>query len=334
MEDSPSNVVPNTEMPPITNASLPFNHTDADVILRSSNYVDFKVFKLLLSMTSPFFKDMFSLPQEAVAFCQDNNLKDGLPVIQVSEEAKILRVLLSLCYPTGVVDVPILDNLKDIDLLLDTSIKYSFGQVESCLRAALVAPEFLQNNALSVYAIANRHKLDEEAIQAARALTNLSAPILQSNCGSELEYLSAAHLLQLLQYHKICCAAAETSLKATYSSDGHGISEYLAIQRYCTYCESTQAFTLDWVLVSDTIFENFKSGLPPKAAVMKLLEDSGSFFLACNSCYTQQTSEHLTLCFVNYLFLQRESAICLVSSLFKYLQGGPTYERHVTGGPF
>ena len=93
MADSNQEHTATTTDTPITYASSPFNDADADVILRSSDNVYFKVFKLLLSMGSPLFKDMFSLPQSASA-SEDgtSETKGGLPVIQVSETAKILRI--------------------------------------------------------------------------------------------------------------------------------------------------------------------------------------------------------------------------------------------------
>ncbi|KAF8273062.1 hypothetical protein EI94DRAFT_1564704 [Lactarius quietus] len=41
----------------------PFDDADADIILRSSDQVDFHVYRVLLSKSSPFFKSIFSLPQ-------------------------------------------------------------------------------------------------------------------------------------------------------------------------------------------------------------------------------------------------------------------------------
>ena len=43
-------------------ASEPFDHAKADIILRSSDNIDFHVFKLFLSLASPFFEDMFNIP--------------------------------------------------------------------------------------------------------------------------------------------------------------------------------------------------------------------------------------------------------------------------------
>ncbi|KAH9012771.1 hypothetical protein EDB84DRAFT_1278514, partial [Lactarius hengduanensis] len=65
-----------------------------NIIVRSSDKVNFRVRKSVLAMSSPFFKDLFSLPQPP-----DDELVDGLPVIQLSEDADLLNSLISLLYP-------------------------------------------------------------------------------------------------------------------------------------------------------------------------------------------------------------------------------------------
>ena len=42
-------------------AGAPFDSLHADVILRSSDNIDFRTFKLLLSLASPFFEGMFEM---------------------------------------------------------------------------------------------------------------------------------------------------------------------------------------------------------------------------------------------------------------------------------
>ena len=44
-------------------ASYPFDKTNADIILRTSDLVDFHVFSQILIAASPFFEGMFDVPQ-------------------------------------------------------------------------------------------------------------------------------------------------------------------------------------------------------------------------------------------------------------------------------
>src|SRR5579863_6283384 len=67
---------------------------DANVIVRSSDLVNFQVHKSILAMVSPFFRDLFSLPQPS-----DSEVIEGLPVVQLSEDAELLNSLVSMLYP-------------------------------------------------------------------------------------------------------------------------------------------------------------------------------------------------------------------------------------------
>jgi hypothetical protein len=72
----------------------PFEIPDANLVIRSSDFVDFRVHKSVLVMTSPFFKDLLSLPQPS-----DSETVDGLPVVQLSESSELLNILVSILYP-------------------------------------------------------------------------------------------------------------------------------------------------------------------------------------------------------------------------------------------
>ncbi len=75
-----------------------FDIPDANIIIRSSDLVDFRVHKSVLAMTSPFFKDLLSLPQPS-----DSESVDGLPVVQLPEDSELLNSLVSILYPISTV---------------------------------------------------------------------------------------------------------------------------------------------------------------------------------------------------------------------------------------
>ena len=66
-----------------------FNHAQADVIIRSSDGTDFRMFKVDLSRSSTVFQDMFSFPQPSA----EGEPETGLPVVDVSETKFCLPVL-------------------------------------------------------------------------------------------------------------------------------------------------------------------------------------------------------------------------------------------------
>jgi BTB/POZ domain len=78
-----------TTSPPKT-----FDGSDTNLIIRSSDLIDFRVHKSILATTSPFFGDLLSLPQPS-----DGEIVDGLPMVQLSESSELLNSLISVLYP-------------------------------------------------------------------------------------------------------------------------------------------------------------------------------------------------------------------------------------------
>ncbi len=72
----------------------PFDAPDANLIIRSSDLVNFRVHKPVLAMASPFFKHLLSHPQPS-----DSEFFDELPVFQLPEDSELLNCLISILYP-------------------------------------------------------------------------------------------------------------------------------------------------------------------------------------------------------------------------------------------
>jgi hypothetical protein len=75
-----------------------FDVPDANLIIRSSDFVDFRVHKPVLAMASPVFKDLFTLPQPS-----DSESDDDLPVVKLPEDSELLHSLVSIIYPVPTV---------------------------------------------------------------------------------------------------------------------------------------------------------------------------------------------------------------------------------------
>lgn len=95
----------------------PFHVPDANLVIRSSDLVDFQVHKSVLAMTSPFFRDLLSLPQPS-----DSESIDGLPVIQLTEDSELLNSLVSILYPIPTV-IP--NSYEKVFHLLSTCREYN-----------------------------------------------------------------------------------------------------------------------------------------------------------------------------------------------------------------
>ena len=181
-------------------AATPFDHAKADIILRSSDNIDFRVFKLFLSLASPFFETLFEIPQPAEVD-EEQEVKDGLVVVPVTEDSKTLDALLRFCYPCTLADDPSLEVLKDAVDVLEAARKYSLDTIEKKACQAIANPKILEAEPLRCFVIAHRGRLREETLLAAKY--TLTLPLIPS-WFQEIEMISAADLLALLTYHKKC----------------------------------------------------------------------------------------------------------------------------------
>jgi hypothetical protein len=203
-----------------TCASSPFDHPEADIILRSSDSVNFRVFKLFLTLASPVFETMFKLPQPAVGTNEDT--KDGLPVISVQENSKTLNTFLRFCYPSTLAEDPLLENLTDIKDILGVARKYSLDLIERRVYQALASPKVLEAEPLRCFAIARNARLKHETITAAKY--TLRQPLIPA-WFAEIEMITASDLLALLTYHKKCnIVVAPLLLKLNWVTDHYGSS--------------------------------------------------------------------------------------------------------------
>ena len=185
-------------------AASPFDHPQADIILRSSDNIDFRVFKLFLSLASPVFETMFGLPQPSEGADPDEETKDGLPVVSVSEGSKTLDALLRFCYPSTLAEDPSLDGFMFATEILEASKKYSLDAIERIVCKALFVPKILEVDSLACFVVARRADLHEQCALAAKY--SLREPLIPARFEG-VQFISSTDLLALLTYHKNCANA-------------------------------------------------------------------------------------------------------------------------------
>jgi hypothetical protein len=171
----------------------------ADVILRSSDLVDFRVHKSTLSISSPFFNDMFSLPQPPLGH---DEMVDKLPVVQLSECAEVLLSLVTMLYPIPVV-IP--DSYDKALALLAASQKYDMPTVQATIRSELKSRNITTPTgtlAFRAYAIADEHGLIPEMEAAARL--SLEYPMSFGFIEEQLTMFGGLALRNLARYRKRC----------------------------------------------------------------------------------------------------------------------------------
>ncbi|EIM83865.1 uncharacterized protein STEHIDRAFT_159480 [Stereum hirsutum FP-91666 SS1] len=192
----------------IKDAPAPFDDRDADVILRSCDLVDFRVFKVVLSFASPVFKSMFTLPQSPSSartiVADDDDHRDGIPVVRLSEDATTLESVLRACYPGT---SPHIDCLEDIVRVLTVAEKYEMEVFRVTAREMLL--NGLESRPFLRYAIARRFKFKDVCTRAAVASLVLShKAILQypseTVTSPLLSLITADQFRHLLLYHYRC----------------------------------------------------------------------------------------------------------------------------------
>ncbi|TFY54143.1 hypothetical protein EVG20_g9833 [Dentipellis fragilis] len=117
--------------PPRTNPL--FDFADGDIILRSSDGVQFRLHKLILKIASPVFDDTFSIPQPPTAKIDRGS---DIPIVDMAENEKVLSMLLSFCYPGP---PPSLNNLGDTIQALAVTRKFQIDTVDDFFRQNLLS---------------------------------------------------------------------------------------------------------------------------------------------------------------------------------------------------
>ena len=192
-------VEPTSEITDPSFVPLCLNVPEANIILRSSDQVNFRVHKSLLAMSSPFFEHLLSLPQPS-----DSEIVDGLPVVQLFEDAELLSSLVSLLYPIPPV-IP--GSYEKVFALLAACQKYDMVSIQSYIRAEIErgtfpAPDEAQ--AFGAYAKANSLGLLPEMENAAQL--TVYQPMTFESLGEVLRNFTGQALRELVGYRVVARA--------------------------------------------------------------------------------------------------------------------------------
>jgi hypothetical protein len=203
-------------------SSLPkyLNMPSADVILQSSDLVKFPAHRSVLATSSPFFRDMFTLPQSS------SDKPDGPPVIRVSESAEVLNGLISMLY---LIPLEMPHSSDSILTLLAATDKYDMGEVQSSVRAEVSRRELLSQTdsagIFHMYAVACKKRLVPEMEKAARL--SLDHPMTFESIGEALRSFDDWALRDLADF-RLRCVRSFVSGKKLFSDSQNGPSKIWA----------------------------------------------------------------------------------------------------------
>lgn len=195
----------------------PFDDNDADLVIRSSDCVDFPVHQAFLSKASPHFKTMLSLPQPSTsgpssAKCHSHP-RGSLPTVPVVEKSSVVHILLSFLLPITPVLPRSLDEAMDF---VNAAHKYEMEVVE--VRARSILRRFLTvDTSLCIYAFAHRLELRDEMVEAARLTLRL--PLLSDYPEHDTHSPYGHALLDLWSYRKAYLKALAGKLESCIVAD-------------------------------------------------------------------------------------------------------------------
>ncbi|KAK2463539.1 hypothetical protein APHAL10511_004290 [Amanita phalloides] len=208
-----------TGFPPVLNggtnetsprAPEPFNDfSNGNLVLRSSDSIDFIVIEGLIRFVSPFFDSMFPL--------QKHQEVDGRPVIAVSEDSKVLHGLLSIIYPHA--DEHVTQNFDLYKSVVWAARKYRMSTIEKKLQKVAMTSSICKEP-LRLYALATCLGWDEVAKMA--ALETFSQPLQGMTYVEELDQITGADLHRLVRYRFNCADAACRTVKDSKVHTSHG----------------------------------------------------------------------------------------------------------------
>lgn len=217
MSESPR--APKPAASPLDDVSLP----TGGVILKSSDGVEFKAYKNILALASPFFRQMLALPQPGSHESGEDN--GELSLIEMPETGATLDILLRMIYPIVLPQFPgtseggeIIDAtelVNGIEPVIAAAIKYEMTPVVKDLCAMLLEGAEItrldgsvinDTLALRVFVLACRNGLKAEARRAAHA--SLKGRVV-GVFFEELRTITAAQYFHLIQFHAKVVAAVD-----------------------------------------------------------------------------------------------------------------------------
>jgi len=218
----------------------PFDDARADISLRSSDGVNFRVFKAILSIASPVFADMFKIPTPTRHGASPN---DGVPqVFPVSERSGDLDFSLRHLYPIRFTNKVAVISLSSVGALAEFSRKYRIDGLTKTITRYLT--DRVQHDPVDVYAIALTYGYKDIAAKAARSCLNFPFSRLHSLC---MQHIAVGLHVELLKYHVACgeaasAVASERDWLSSLSQDSLFISIGSKTEPQCSAC-TTQDFT-------------------------------------------------------------------------------------------
>ena len=161
---------------------------NADVILRASGGREFHAHKIILSLASTVFRDMFSVPQPPPTESTQ------LPIVDVDDPPEALEIFLQIIYPTH---SPPINSVETLASVLRLAEKYDAKAVADAHREYLLSMS-TDSPPIHLYAILCACGREKEAEAAARRISLESLMSLDSQ--PLLHLMTVEHYQRLMRF--------------------------------------------------------------------------------------------------------------------------------------
>ncbi|KAJ8507808.1 hypothetical protein ONZ45_g9862 [Pleurotus djamor] len=212
-------------------ASAPFDRSDADMVFRSSDGVDFRVHKIIFRLTSPFFENLLSVPQPTEKSPEEYS--DGAPVIPFTEDSATLDLMLRFCYPG---DNPDQGTAEQLTKVLVAAEKYQIASLIRSLEQVYLSwgRGEIGNRPVKVFILACRYRWGKVAEACARSSLSHTTGALMKQF-EQVDVTSFGNqCIALLRYHANC----SSEIRECFDSHAEGAhSEIVMSARDKIYTE-------------------------------------------------------------------------------------------------
>src|SRR6266702_1842712 len=177
-----------------------YSSPDADIILRSFECHEFRVPKLYIINSSPVLEKLIRTSSNPCDMATPVGPEPSPATVQLNESYTILSSLLTFIFPVSPALPPTTEQTME---LLSVAQKYEMDTVLTHIRdrVARQDPPFIHaENAFYVYSLAQKYRLRDEALQAARMTLNITMTI--EVLEDKLDTMPGSFLHELWKYHQ------------------------------------------------------------------------------------------------------------------------------------
>ncbi|KAI0829850.1 hypothetical protein BC628DRAFT_1487398 [Trametes gibbosa] len=171
----------------------PFDDDDADVIFRSCDGVEFRLYKNVAAKASSVFRDMFTLPHQS----------EHISIEPLGTPQILWERLFRLCYP---VPPPKFSTIDDVRVTLAAATKYMMHALVLKLEDALL--QILSVESRRVYALAYLFRMGDVTRRAAKVLREDPSFAELNSLPPKFDELPARALHAAQFYRRSCAEAA------------------------------------------------------------------------------------------------------------------------------